>query len=251
MAKAYYRLDEVDASGNVVFTYWLGGNLANIDWSLDVSSSTNLKWAELTSSLNIRGNVSVDQFDLSVTFFLSNVVGQLNVGATIMTPRSIESVIRITDYVYASATNKLVLHMAVAHGQTKFNAEGDFITTGSELQQIYVQLASSCQVAASASALSGDNQAVVTGSWSTNSTLKDLIFASAGDFYASLNSKFNADWDIRSISITFPANATHIIYDPTLGAGKSTTDTPGSPASATIPSLVLLAVAALFGLFYL
>ena len=249
MAKAYYRLNEIDASGAIVHTYWLGGNLADIDWAVDVSSSTNLRWAELNATLDARGNSGNGQFGLSIAFFLSNVIGKLNIGDTVMTPRSIESIIRITDYVYANATNKLVLFMAAAHGQSNFSASGDIITTGALLEQVYVQLAASCQVAASANVMTGENRAVVTSSWSSNSTIKDLIQGS--DFYASINAKFNNNWDIRTINITFPANASNIIYDPTLGSGRSTAAAPSNTASAALPSLFLIAVAALFGIFYL
>lgn len=249
MAKAYYRLDEIDASGAIVHTYWLGTNGVNIDWSVEVSTATNLRWTELNATLDARGNAGNGQFGLSVTFFLSNVVGQLNVGGTVMTPRSIESVIRITNYVYANATNKLVLYLAAAHGQSNFSASGDIISTGELLEQVYVQLAATCQIAASANVMVGDDRAVVTSSWSSNSTIKSLIQGS--DFYAYLNSKFSNNWDIRTINITFPANASNIIYDPTLGTGRSNAATPGNPASTTIPSLLVLAVAALLGVFYL
>lgn len=248
MAKAYYRLDEVDASGAVVFSYNIFSEGLDVDWQVSAGSNTNLRWAELNTELNLRASTDAS-FDIAVTFFLSNVVGRLNVAGTVMTPRNLESVIRISNYRYAAATNKLVLHMAVAHGQTQFSASGNKISTGQNLEQIYVQLASNCRVSSDPEAMDGDEKSVTLGSWSSNSTVKSIIGSSAFNSY--LQSKFQSNWNIRTITITFPANASNIVYDPALAAGSSNAAGPTNAATSfAVPSLLLLAIVALFGVLF-
>lgn len=253
MAKVYYRLDEIDSDSKAVYSYYLGGQRApaRLSWNTQSGNSNDLKWFEMDTSFDVRGDgIANGQFKFVSTWFLANVVGTIDYANTVLTPRALESVIRIADYPYANAANKLVLYLGVAHGESSFSASGSKISTGQALQQVYVQLAGDCKVVVDRNAKDGDSRSVSISAWSSNDAeVKDIFHNS--EYRVHLQSKFNANWDVSRITVTFPANASNIVYDPTLAAGASTSaNPPSSDASAFAPSyLFALLLATLLGLY--
>jgi len=245
MAKAFVRLVERDVDGVEVAAYSLGGGAQTITWNTNASLTGDLKWFHMGSEFH--NNVTDTYFHVGITFFVSTVLGRINLAETDIDPRMLESVIRISNYTYANSSNHLSLRIAAVHDTTSYSASGDSVSTGQDLKELYVKLASKCHVVENATALVGVVQPVIISQWFVDTAVKSLVALS--DAAAYLTQKFGANWDVRIASIQFPAGATHIVYDPTLGAG-STKATTSAASAIAVPSALVLFAGAIAALFF-
>ena len=251
MAKAYFQLAEVDGYGNEVAIYGIGGDDdQTIDWQVEKHLLGDLKYFKMSASLQTGngGNDTSSEFFLEVTWFISQVTGMVNLGNTTITPRMIESVIRISNYTYANEDNHLRLKILAAHGGIQVSAQGNTLETGEGLEKMYVRLATTCHVVPNGRAFWGIPHGVVVSAWKRAQNLKQLILKSRAKNY--LNAKWGSNWDVMVATVDFPAGATDIVYDPTLGTGQSK-QTQNSQAGALLsPSLLILLLSALVGTFF-
>lgn len=245
MAKAFFQLAEKDADGAEVAIYGLGGgSQQTVSWTTSSNVAGDLKWFHMGTDLY--NNVTDSTFHVGITFFISAVNGRIDLAQTDIDPRMLESVIRISNYTYANASNHLSLKIAAIHGTGSYSASGDRVSTGQNLQELYVKLADTCHVVANATALVGQVHPVVVGQWVVNHAVKAIVALS--DAAAYLIAKLGNDWDVRISTIDFPAGATHIVYDPTLGAGSTKAAT--SAASAVIPPVLILLASVIAALVF-
>lgn len=253
MAKAYYAIDEIDADDNIVHRHLLNETADALGkWSGSIGSTANgnLRWVETSASFAARGDAENGKFKVKTTWFLSSVVGKVDYADTVLTPRVVEAVIRIANYPYANPANRLVLHLAVAHGKSSFSASGAVLQTGNNLEKVSVKLAGDCRIVADEDALNGETRSVTVSAWNDADVTANDVVVRDTDLHAQLNAKFKSSWAVSRIHVVFPANASHIVYDPSLSAGTTYQRQSGS-ASSVFPSLLALVLAALIGVYLL
>lgn len=234
MAKAFYELSEVDQNGAEVATYSLGDD-TSVNWAVSYNFSGDLKYFTLEATMNLANGASSDPFYVEITFFLSQVRGMIDLANTTITPRMLESTVRISNYTYANANNNLRLKVLAAHGDLK--AVGTkYVQAGSGLEEIYIRLSGECQVVSDRHALFGETHDVTISGWTKATNLKRVINKTHAKQY--LDIKYSSNWDIHMATVDFPAGVSNVIYDPTLGAG--TTKAATGASSLLLPSLFLI-----------
>jgi len=216
----YVRLEESDPTGKVVRTI----KLKELVWKPQSGSNNGLHYLQLTGS---NGFVLSAQESISFTFLVSEKLGVVDFGAveTYVTPKTLESVIEISNYVYQDKLNKLTLVTGVLTGGA--SKKYDVIATLS----------------------SGDGDSKVYATFSKDVDLsgrpgKVVVTASAGATFAAFSDDaaieavakavYKAGIEAKMVTIQFPAGEPNIVYDPTIGAG----DPLGSNSVAIVVSLI-------------
>lgn len=149
MAQAFFRLAERNSADTLVTAYGLGGSGSNqnASWStsLGQSSDGNLHYFQMDTDL--QSAVTGSWFHVTIYWYLSAVVGQIDLGDTTVTPRVLESIVKITNYPYAATGNYLVLGVAALYDNTSFSYTYNNVSSGSDgLSGLYVNVSSVCQV---------------------------------------------------------------------------------------------------------
>jgi len=235
MAKAFYQLSEVDQNGNDVAVYSLGDD-DSVNWAVSYNFTGDLKYFTLEATMDLQNGASQDPFYIEITFFLSQVKGMIDLANTTITPRVLESTVRISNYTYANSNNNLRLKVIAAHGDLKAVGTKK-IQAGSGLEGLYISLSGECQVVDNRHDLSGDVRSVAVSAWTKATNLKRIINRTHAKQY--LDIKYSSNWDIHIASVDFPAGVSNLIYDPTLGAG-SIKAANTSASSLLLPSLFLI-----------
>jgi hypothetical protein len=239
IASSYLMIREVDTNDVAQATY----SFHNLTWvQTDANAQTrangqSVYWVTFTASLTGNGGGSV-----SITFAVSSVLGVLDLGSTPITPRSLETIIRIDNYNYQRNTNSLSLRVLVATGSGTVANVGS-VALGGGLSKVYFELKNQAQIATSATVYTGNSVNVVINAWSdTSLTTYQLPQA----VQTQLQSKFSGAWDVKTTDVKFPANTQHIIYDPTMASGP----TPSS-ALALAPTALMMLLAVVAAMFLL
>jgi len=207
IGSVYTKIEEVNPQNFVVKTY----NFRTFSWSstgvVESGSGKELKYQTFSSTSN--------GFTTSFTFAVSSVVGKLNVGGATVTPRNMEGFVEFQNYPYTNPVNKLRLTMYV--GQANADASATFTATGTVVagtgkSQVYMKVAGDAVVDGNVASVS------VSGLTELTTDLSDLqndVFKNQINSLATGNVKV----EVRKIQVSFPAGATKISYDPTIGYG--------------------------------
>jgi len=208
----YQAIEEVNAAGVVVQTQSLRDAIfpspkAGLFWSLTSSNTTgpNLRYVTLTGV----PPSGFGNFSVSLTYIGSTVVGILNQANTVVGPKTFESVISIKSWPYVAKTNKIRLVLGVGTGNVTFSASGRSIISFNGTSQVYFSLSE--EVVAEG----------VTQSAEIAYTPSTPAAIANQDFYSQLKSKYGNSASFTTATITFPAGATDILYDPAMGAGEN------------------------------
>jgi len=148
---------------------------------------------------------------------MSDVVGVVNYGNTIVGPKSIESIIEIQNWPYQSTANTLSLVLGVATGSAQ--AQGGTLTSGSGNKQVYFSVANQATV-------SGQLQDVSLSGYTTGEF--DTYFDD-DDIQTQLSAAYTGEASVNVITVTFPAGASDIVYDPQVGVGQKPQNSFASP----------------------
>jgi len=229
VGSVYISLDEVTASGSVVQTI----ALKSLGWTVEDKSVGNggLRYETFKGSLT-------GSFVVHVTYVLSDVVGVLDVtGNGIVTPKSLESIIEIDNFPYQSTQNSVRLNIGVGTASASLSAQGSVtqIVTGNGQAAAYFTVDSTAQINGAATKVSISSTAA--GQAATTFGNSALV--------GQVNGKYGASADFKIVTVTFPAGATKIVLDPSIGAGSAP---PTAAVGKLVPSLVLI-FAALVKLF--
>lgn len=242
MAQAFYGMAEVDQNGNEVATYSFGDE-QTVNWMATYHFDGDLKYFAIEAPMDLANGVSGEPFSVEVDFFLSQVSGMINAANTTITPRVLESTFRVSNYTYANPNNHLRLKVAAAHGGVKAVGTGMLKADADGLAEMYVRLAGHCHVLHDWRAYHGDVYDVLVSSWTESASLKAVINRSHIKLY--LDIKYAGTWKVLIANVNFPAGASNIIYDPTLGGGTTKAVEPTSASSLVLPSLFLIFTAIL------
>jgi hypothetical protein len=224
IAHSYTTLIETDPSGNTVAISSLRHSLLPTGLQYVVSDTdTNggLQWITLT------GTDLGEPWTFSLTFLVSKVVGVVNVGDAVVSPKSLETIVSIQNWKYKDPKNQLNLVMGVATGSSSIQ-DGQLLVSGTGDDKVYFKLAKSAVI-------NGNKQGVTISSFKES----DISTNFNDNIKAQVQGKFQKNYDVKLVTVTFPANAADIVYDPSVGAGDV-------PPAATSSSSTL--TASLFGI---
>lgn len=237
IVSSYLWLVEKDSNGNVVANVSLVQHpdpiLAIWQHTEATTSNGGLHYTTFTAT-------PASTWSISLTLVASNVVGKINYGGAVVTPSSLETIVSIQGYPYASATNTLTLVMAVASGSASFSENGaaSGVQSGSGNGQVFFSL--------SKSFLNGGEVHPASVSAFTNGDFSDV--AQGQYWQGQVSGKYSAQAALQFVTVQFAAGATDIVYDPSVGTGTNTMAADnGGPV--TMVSFLVLAVSCLAMLF--
>jgi hypothetical protein len=234
VGSVYASIQEVTPQGNISQTL----QLKSMTWSMESSNTGNgsLRYASFLGTSSSQPNLSV-----RVTYVVSDVVGVLNVaGQAVVTPKSLESIIQISNYSYADSQNFLRLNIGVGTAASTVSAQGSLVrlVSGDGQNSAYFTVDGTAQVNGQPTQVS-----IVTQATSKAGFGNDNL---AGQ----VNSKYEGSADFKIVTVSFPPGATEIILDPSIGAGSpppqiqsgdsSATSTEQGGVSGLVPSLFLV-----------
>jgi len=239
---AFVSLTEKDPSGTVVQSMPLTGTLLGLTgmiWQKSDSgdSGDGLKWATVTgtSSLSPYGNLVIN-----ITFFVTDKVGVINLANTVVTPRTLETVVTINNWPYVSNSNHLTLMTGVATASGSLSGSSTDFITGTGVNKVYAALQGTAQVSGSSANI--QITASVGTDWSPLGTAADTI-------KNAVTAKYGSSANIVFFDIDFPAGASAIVWDPTFGQGDQLVVATSSAASVAVAG-IFIALAALLALLF-
>eukprot|EP00696_Hemimastix_kukwesjijk_P017226 gnl/Hemi2/5816_TR2009_c0_g1_i1.p1 gnl/Hemi2/5816_TR2009_c0_g1~~gnl/Hemi2/5816_TR2009_c0_g1_i1.p1 ORF type:complete len:400 (+),score=175.09 gnl/Hemi2/5816_TR2009_c0_g1_i1:138-1337(+) len=207
IASSYYALvDYETGSGKVNNIMYLGD--ANLVWTLNQGKSSDSGLAAYT----MRGTQILplkSNFSIEVSYIMTNRVGRLNVGHAVVTPNSVEVVVNITNFPYASNTSSCVLLIAVAAAGADASVSGQIVANAGA-NQTYFNMATNAN--ADANIVPVKISAWAEGNSSASFSLDKTLSGQ-------MKARYGAGFSVKLVNVTFPAQAKSIIYDPSMGAG--------------------------------
>jgi len=179
---------------------------------------------------------------VSFVFFISDTLGKVDLNnglSAIVTPKTVESVVSINNWNYADKANTISLVYGTVSGAIadagSVSVSGNVLKSGSGNNQVYAAYASVASVngATATVTVAHADYANVTAivEDSSNNAFLSAIYGGVGGVKAKVT------------TITFPAGASSITYDPTVGSGDYLQS---SDAKTFIFSVLLFAIVALF-----
>jgi hypothetical protein len=222
IGKTFISLDEVDGQGNVQNTISLKGLLwSTVDKSVGQGGLRYLTIQATQAGMTVK-----------ISFIYSDVVGVLNViGTAVVTPKTFESIISIQNFPYKSTANSVRLNLGVGTAAAAASVQGAVThlvsgsgQTGTFLTLDHVASINGAATPVSISAFTNGNGQLDFG----NDILKAQVVA-----------KYGAAASFQFVSVTFPAGATNIVYDPSIGAGASPPTSSGMKNVASFFALMI------------
>jgi hypothetical protein len=218
VTKTFVSLEEVNTTNNATVNTV---NLVDLNWALLTAQPATP--AQFLNSVTLKGtdqaNLGVN-FSISITAVFSQILGQLNVvGAPVVTPKSLETLVTITGYPYRSIANALRLNLLVGTGLVTFTVQGAVtISSGNGTSANYVYVSDQVQVDGNVKTAN----IAISAQKTTGSVVAD----------ARLTERYQAQRTVTKVSVQFPAGANTIVFDPSAGAGTAPDVTGTIPASA-------------------
>jgi hypothetical protein len=239
IGNAFEKIDEVDASGNVVKTVDLSQvtfNQASSGPTTDPTGNVHFGW--MANTPNGASNGALVNF----TIIHSSVLGKLNLGATV-SPKATEIVVAISGWTYANAANslRLTFHTAFYTGSyngSVANAITGVVATGTGVNQVYVEAQGNAQV--------NGNTASVTVTVNAQASLSTDIKNKIA-YLAAIFSAYTDTIGSATHTVTFPAGASSIVYDPSTGFEKPQGNGAGFTQVSALVVIVASVAAFLFG----
>jgi len=219
----YISLDEVSPAGATVQTIALNSFL----YALQPDSNTGTGGLRYVNFKGTKNNLAV-----TFTFVVSSVVGVLNVvGNGIITPKSLETIITIANFPYTSTANSVRLNMAVGTASASVLAQTSVthLTSGTGTSGVFFTLDHTASVGGAATPVT--ISAFVDGQGSASLQNDQLA--------AQVTAKYGGTAAFKLVSVTFPAGAANIVYDPTMGAGATP---PTSGSRMILPSFLSIVI---------
>jgi hypothetical protein len=184
--------------------------LSQLVWDLGTPVEGDLSYA---TWLGKRG-VNPGTFKVELTLIKSSILGVLDdsAGGAAVTPRSLETLVQVTDFPYMDAANGvLVLNIAVGSGKMSANVDADRqLKSGSGDDAVYFYASSKVVV-------DGAVKDGVVSAFANGDVEKSF---ENENFKAQLKEKFQGDASVQLVSIASPtAGAKTVVFDPTLGQG--------------------------------
>jgi len=209
----YYSVEEHDPSGTVVATT----DFSSLTWSSGLLQQASVTAGDNALQWQVNTGTGTDNFVVNITMITSQQSGTLNLQNSFINPKQIETVIDITGYTYASPVNNLVLvlysSIINANVSGTISSTTGAVSAGTGSNAVYVAFSGSAVVDGKYKSLGTD--AVTTTEVSSGE------FAGGSDSVGTVTGSFSDSVKIvyAKHTISFPAGAEAISYDPKSGYG--------------------------------
>jgi len=230
MATAYARLEERAPNGTVV-------NVQSLRYNRDVQYSVDQEYKDgVLSAASVVGRPSSGSWNINITFISSSVVGVIDLANAVVSPSSFEQVVQINNWQYQSNQNHLTLVMITASGSSSSSSSRYLtsVVSGSGSAQVYFTSSSSAVVNGNTVAVNVKTEATAT----VDPDLQNDNF-----FLSQVVSRYTSA-SFTKVTVDFPAGASSIQYDPSVGSGQpvsgETTQSSSSSSSLVACSFLLL-----------
>jgi hypothetical protein len=189
---------------------------------------------------------------VSVTFVISDVLAEVSAGKVkaAVSPKHIESFVEINGWELSNSSNYLGLTYGVLTGSAVgASAAHVSISTGTGSNQVYAHFAAVADVS---------GKVGVASVTKTVGAVADaaILFGDAS-LTASVVAVYQANVAFYVVDIKFPPGETHIIYDPSMGAGPpvqsaevTTTQTGATTQTGSSESLIFSIIVMLFAILF-
>jgi len=199
----FYGISEVNANGQIVKNFTLNNLVYSGTATVQTDSTGNIKYAQFTAS-----GASGETYTFTV--LASQVLGKFQYGA-ILTPKSVNVMIEIDNYKYQAATNHLQLTYYAGYATTNYNGSfsvsGNYLASGTAPNAAYIATSTQASI----------NGAMTTVTATVNTNLNPEVFTSSAQVFGNYFSKVSPSFGAAVVTVSFPADAETIIYDPTTG----------------------------------
>jgi len=227
ITKIYKELDEVTAGPNGTLTVVQKVNLGNLLWTATDSNVGSGGLRTLTvkgTPLNLGNNNKNSNFSVSVTWIISDTTGVLNLtGNPIVTPKTIESTITVTNFPYTSTANQVRLSTIVGSAEINFDVTGTVlhVVAGGNTPS-YVSFSGVANVDGKVTQVTHIyNISSNSGSFGNN------------QIAAQITAAFNEKASFTEVQTLFPAGAASIEFDPVIGANSMPPEMTGTTYTAS------------------
>lgn len=231
---AFTNIIERNDQDTIIRTYPLARIISNvsagIDWnvSAEADEMASAHWVHMDARVPIPSTPHF--FDLEIVWFLSSESGIIDFGNTTLSPRRLECIIRISNYVYASPGNTLSLRVLASYPTTSFMASNGFVCSGSGISLTAVNINTNGQILDQPDSITGTVVPVCISDWEPSPGLRNAVYNSDVGCY--LNTKYGLNWDAKVADVTFPTDAHNLIFSSSLGYTVPVHPAP-SPSSPT------------------
>jgi hypothetical protein len=245
IAHAVLKLEEFSSSGSLVNSLSLqyretdpifNPNNVGVTYTLtNASAKTDPKFITF-SGAPVDDDIDLD---INITFMASSIAGVVDAGFDFtLVPGSVESLMSINYPSYASTGNYLNLTFVVATGSASLSSSGQTVYDASK--KVYCSFSKNAYV-------DGKQVSVSISAFRE----VDLSILANTNLAAQVKQAYNGQADFRLVSVVFPAGATSLTYDPSIGAGVSATDSSSGSSDSCIvaPLLSLMLLLAAFLMF--
>lgn len=264
IASGLSTLIERNRNGAVVRSFSLSQATSNtsvgVYWDVFYGRNDDetLYWQELNTTISGTRPSGTFHFSISLINFASAIRGRIDVANMAITPRSIETAIKISDYQYLDATNTLSIRVFSAYGTNNYKVERGQISSGTAIDRVYFAIDETAQRLPNNTAISGTPLPVSISAWQILPGLRTPIAQSfTGNL---LTDRYGASWDVLYSDITLPApnslDPQHSLLSLSMGNGATPSNAtgpsaPGAPSSAPhlYPASCILLLALLLSLF--
>lgn len=258
-------LIERNQYGSVVRSFLLTQASSNtsvgVNWASFAGSNSDdtLVWRELRTSITASNSTSTFTFNVSITTFGASVRGRIDLGNIEITPRSLETAVKVSGYQYLDASNTLSLRVFCAYGTVGYRTQLGGIASGHSLARVYVSIDDEAQRLSNDTSHSGTNMSVSISAWQILSGLRTSVSKSVMGYM--LNDKFGTNWDVIYSDVTLPCPESlepqYSLFRISMGTGSSTindtepdTEIPNYPihepaAASTAAPLLCIVILAL------
>lgn len=223
-------LIERNQYGSVVRSYLLTQASSNtsvgVNWSASAGSNSDdtLVWQELHTTITSTNSTGTYHFNVSITTFGASVRGRIDLGNIEITPRSLETAVKVSGYQYLDASNTLSLRVFCAYGTVGYRTQLGGIASGHSLSRVYVTIDDAAQRLANETSHNGTNLNVSISGWQILSGLRTSISKTVTGYM--LNDKFGTNWDVIYSDVTLPSPESlepqYTLFRISMGTGSST-----------------------------
>jgi len=215
---SYVKLEERTPTGAVVRTILM----QDLVWSVTAGNTTTQNGGLLHYVTLSGNNPSIFGFtktilksgeEVAMTFLVSEVIGKVKVGTveTYVCPKVLESVLEVNGWQYESVSNKVVFTCGVLTGSASGESAGKVtFASGTGENQVYAHFSGYVNV--------GGKNKKATVVASKTSDISAVINDTT--IQASATTTYQGNLAASFVEISFPAGATSILYDPSIGSGQ-------------------------------
>jgi len=209
VGSTFIALEEHLPNGSYVSSQYLA-NGYGVTWSNPPTCVSPSTQNPQISYATFVGTPASGTWSITITTVISNVVGVLSYGNTVVAPKEFVTLVQIENWPYQSTDNYLELIMGVATAEGTDTANGYFYGSGST--SVYFTLGASATS-------EGSNQGVRSTGFSSLDYSGYASIIRNTTLFAQASNKFQAAATVELVGVIFPSGSSDLTYAVDMGSG--------------------------------